>query len=86
MMVEIPLHRLGVHVRAVVELHPFLEIKGIGQSIRTRLPALRQVRHRFQVFIQGQERIVDIHIDPHHLIPRRRLYVKVGDVDAVHDG
>ena len=76
-MVEIPLHRLGVHIRAIVDFHPFLQIKGIGQPIRTHLPALRQVRHWFQVFVQGQEGIVDIHIDPHHLIPWRRLYVKV---------
>ena len=52
---EIPFHRLGVHLPAIMEEHPFTQFERIGQQVWRDVPLLRNPRHWLRLQINVEE-------------------------------
>ena len=57
--IEVGLHRLGIKVGAILELHPGMEFDGVNQSVRRDGVTLRQHVLQLHLFIQTKQPLIE---------------------------
>ena len=61
------------------------ELEGVEEAVGGDLPRLGGVRDEFPVRRDVDEAAGDVHRDPHHFVPGRRVEIEVGNLVAVGD-